>query len=322
MIILRQVSVFVFILKVTTGMIVIWAVCVGLALGLGRVIPGGGVIVFSTSDFNDNTDIFVKDLGRSILRVFVSHPGYDLYPTWSPDGEQIAFVSNREGNMEIYIADLTGHNLRRMTNTLGDERYLSWSPDGQNIAFLEINAVEGKSDLNVLNVNGGNLRYLSESIWANGTDGPPAWSPDSREIAFAYLDDSIVEIDVINVDGSNRRPLTGINTAFPSAVAGIIHSPAWSPDGGQIAFVGYPDYGWDYELYVINVDGTNLRQLTEDNSGWLDQQPAWSPDGEQIVFISNREGKMKIYIIDPDGTNLRRVAVSDRVEYQSPGWMP
>jgi TolB protein len=81
-------------------------------------------------------------------------------------------------------------------------------------------------------------------------------------------------------------------------------SPVWSPDGKQIAFNS--DRDGDDEVFVMDADGTNVRQLTA-NDDW-DSDPAWSPDGKQIAFESDRYGDSEIFVMDADGTNVRQLA--------------
>jgi len=83
--------------------------------------------------------------------------------------------------------------------------------------------------------------------------------------------------------------------------------PAWSPDGKQVAFVSLQD--GDDEIFVVNVDGSDLRQLT--NNSDKDEMPAWSADGLQLVFSSNRDGDPEIYIMDVDGSDVRQLTDND-----------
>ena len=90
---------------------------------------------------------------------------------------------------------------------------------------------------------------------------------------------------------------------------------AWSPDGQQIAFTSSRD--GDDEIFAVNVDGSNLRQLTDNNA--KDTSSAWSADGLQIVFSSDRDGDWEIYVMNADGSDVRQLTDNDVVD-ESPAW--
>ncbi|MDM8528600.1 hypothetical protein QUF58_10360 [Anaerolineales bacterium HSG24] len=88
--------------------------------------------------------------------------------------------------------------------------------------------------------------------------------------------------------------------------AGIAYGGVWSPTREQIAFISTESA--NDEIWVVNRDGLELRQLTRDRYHWWDKHPSWSPDGNQIVFWSNRTGHGQIWIMDRDGSNLRSIS--------------
>jgi len=131
-----------------------------------------------------------------------------------------------------------------------------------------------------------------EDIPPDGTDGDV--------IAYCYqpLQDGIHQIYSINADGSGNRRL--IVTA-----TGLNHHD-WSPDGQQIACVGYLGTNSStWSIHVFDVDGTNLTRLTSQTGVW-DTEPAWSPDGSQIAFTRihpNENHREEIWIMNSDGSN-------------------
>jgi len=153
----------------------------------------------------------------------------------------------------------------------------------------------------------------------------PVWSPDGRKIAF--VGDG--KIYVMNADGSGKRRLTPTRNAAPGFRPDS--RPAWSPDGRKIAFQtlrhagpgacsdGHPSADCNWEIYVMNADGSGQRRLT--HSPGMDLDPTWSPDGRKIAFVSRRQrcpgvaddrlayvcGNAEIYVMNADGTGQRNL---------------
>ncbi|MBI3410615.1 MAG: DUF1553 domain-containing protein [Planctomycetes bacterium] len=136
----------------------------------------------------------------------------------------------------------------------------------------------------------------------------PSFTPDGGRVFFHFPTASGTQIFSVNNQGQDRKELSG---------PGMNSWPAVSPDGKQIAFSSIRD--GDFEIYVMNVDGSNVRRLTK--SPGIDTRPAWSPDGKRIAFTSNRDNNFEIYVIDTDGANVRRVTSHpERDDYAA--WHP
>ena len=102
-----------------------------------------------------------------------------------------------------------------------------------------------------------------------------------------------------------------------SRLGGTCYDPAWSPDGGTIAFVSN-ETGSD-DIWVVRPDGSGQRNLTENHWEW-DKHPSWSPDSTRIAFWSNRNGVKQIWIMDADGRNARNISNTEWEEYD-PVWV-
>ena len=177
--------------------------------------------------------------------------------------------------------------LTQLTRNSDVDWFPAWPSDGSRIAFTSHR--DGDPEIYVMNADGSNVTQLTNNsnwIWYS------KWSPDGGKVAYLLGQ----EIYVMNADGSNITQLTN-NSVYDGY-------PAWSPDGSKIAFTStrdgdYEIYGdQEIEIYVMNADGSNVTQLT-DNSD-VDLGPAWSPDGSRIAFVSDRDGDWEIYVMDVD----------------------
>jgi Tol biopolymer transport system component len=190
----------------------------------------------------------------------------DMHPSWSPDGQQIAFTSIKLRNklifikLDIWVMDADGGNPRNLTDHDAGGATPAWSPDGQQIAFTSKR--HHNVDIYVMDRDGANLTRLTNH---RAKDGMPDWSPDGQQIAFTSVRKGNPDIYVINADGTNPINLTN----HPAEDS----NPSWSPDGTRIAFDS--DRDGNLEIYVMAADGANPINLTN-NPAW-DSGPSWGP---------------------------------------------
>ena len=209
--------------------------------------------------------------GQDIRRLTDSDIGsfVSSFPSWSPNGQRIAFHAYRDKNHDIYVMNADGSEQKRLTNNRPYNDHPFWSPDGKKIAFIAVrdgNAAQltpdQRREIYVMNADGSEQNNLTNNP---GFDANFSWSPDGKKIAFVSLRDGNLEIYVMNADGSEQKRLTKdpVEDAIPS----------WSPDGKKIVFRSYRDR--NYEIYVMNADGSEQKNLT--NNPGYDAAPSWSP---------------------------------------------
>ncbi len=225
--------------------------------------PDGTRIAF-TGKHEGNLDVYVVSADGSGLVRLTHDEAVDRDPDWSPDGARIAFESSRDGDWEIYVMNADGSGVTRLTDNAVDDTRPAWSPDGGRIAFTR------EGEIMIMDADGSNAMQLTDNP---GFDCCPAWSPDGSRLSFrsrlngSWHED---EIFVMDTDGSGLTRLTD-NTDSDDV-------SAWSADGTRIVFDTNRD--GNCEIYVMNADGSDQRNLSNDPS--VDIDPDWGrcPSGE------------------------------------------
>ncbi len=210
------------------------------------------------------------------------HEAEDRSPAWSPDGNYIAFASNRADNWDIYLLDLGSGALIRLTHHQSFDGNPSWSPDGQWIAFESYR--QGNLDIYVMSTAGKHLRPITTDP---APDYAPAWAPDSGSVAFTSLRAGGKDVCLRLLD--DEAEVVNL-TQSPDLDEDV---PAWSADGSWLAYVSGPegqpfvqvaDFCWE----TLSVDQTQTEFF---GSG---KGPAWAPDGESLIYAYERDGRSHI----------------------------
>ncbi len=228
---------------------------------------------------------------------------------------KIVFVAPADDNTEsgytyqyeAYVMDADGGNVKRITYTPIVYQYskdrkddICWSPDGTQIIYsggdrIQLMEADGKGNHQIIYNFDGALN--------------PCWNPDGSKLMYRTSGGDLY-----------IREFSGglIKFTFEDNLSVSVHNPAWSPDGQKIAFASA--FEGDFDIYVVNIDGTGLTNLTNSPGG--DGQPRWSPDGTKIAFYHGEGvGQTNIYVMDADGGNQIKITDCPRGDMAfHPSW--
>lgn len=290
-----------------------------------EIIPSNVRIVFSPHIYDNEkqeyigTNIYSVNLdGSGFIQLIEDIPEVNNFsPVWSPDGTKIAFSSNRAaedlgmyGAYDIFTMDADGTNIRQLTTDPNDEYWPQWSPDGTKIAYDIIPWRLPYIGVYVINLDGTGKTRLARGY-------RPLWSPDGTKIAFFFKDHTRVFNIQLGIYDRNNSKQVKITTHLGAT------DFSWSPDSQSLIFIS------GYDIYRVDVDGSNLHILTENDTV---ATPKWSPDGRYIAFT--REGN--IYLMNRDGSQQWEVAnrldflpedreyevADDDISLWEPKWLP
>ena len=279
--------------------------------------PDGRRIVVSTEQVRDP---LTRQSTSELWTIVVAtgemqrlYAGDAIQPAWSPVGGRIAFwrVEGNAGQRDLATIDADGlEEPVPVTTDVPVDWNPVWSPDGRTLYFISDRAGTMNVWRAALDPETGRVEDQPERVGAPAQD--VAWLSSARESGdLAYVSQSVLHnIHSLRLDPERLRAVGELHTLHAGALPiGHFHP---SPDGSLVAVT---TAGTREDLYVLEVDDGELRQLTDDP--FRDRGARWSPDGSEIAFYSNRSGTYQIWSIRPDGSRLRQLT-----EVASGAWFP
>ncbi|MDT7934787.1 MAG: S9 family peptidase [Sphingomonadaceae bacterium] len=306
-----------------------------------RISPDGRTVAYVRRSFDIQTDrarsnIWLIDVATGEQRPLLSGTASYSSPRWSPDGRRLAYVTAADRDAQVYVRWMETGVTARVTDVGQAPSSLAWSPDGSRIAFTMFSpdpprafavmpqpprgaawaappkvidrldyradgagyAEQGTLGIYVVPADGGPAMRVTDGAY---DDGDPVWSADGRRIVFSAdrhpdrarrPDPELYAVDLGSGALAQLTDRRGPDLA-----------PTVSPDGRQIAWLGYDDKLKAYQrvrLYVANVDGSNAREVATGLDRDLDQ-PAWAPDGRSLIATFDDEGVTRLARIGLDG---------------------
>lgn len=228
-------------------------------------------------------------------------------PSWSPDGNQLAYVSYSSGRPQIYVQNIFTKQTTQLTHFKGSNLSPAWSPDGRRMAMAL--SKDGDSEIYIMDLLSRKLHRVTRSF---GTDIEPAWFPDGQSLVFMSDRGGRPQLYRIAVGDrgatgrAQRLTYDGKENMRPSV----------SPDGKRIAMVHNPD--GSYRVAILDLETEQLSVLTD---GRLDETPSFAPNGSMLIYASQASGKGVLAAVSADGKASHKLRFQQG-EVREPAWSP
>ncbi|TBR18018.1 Tol-Pal system beta propeller repeat protein TolB [bacterium] len=258
------------------------------------------------NDQSGAKEIYVADYDGAELKKVTSNRSLNLLPRWRPDGRALAFTSYKENNPDLYLYDFEKGKLSTLSERQGLNIAGGFSPDGTQLALTLSRGKE--PNIFLLSLKDLSAKQLTNHF---GVDSSATFSPDGLQVAFVSDRAGNPQVHVMELATGKIKRLTGLNWC---------DSPSWSPTGEWIAFAGRANRKDNMDIFLVDVTGTRVVQLTHGEG--QNEAPSWAPDGRFLAFSSTRRGgKPQVYLMDADGSAPRQWLDLPGGSY-SPHWSP
>ena len=261
-------------------------------------------MAFASTRHNEHAGIYVQKVDGTAVTKLTTDDSDNAFPTFSPDGKQLAYCSTRSGAWNIYMMDTDGRNVVTITSGAAQCVHPSFSPDGTQLVYSQLGARSNQWELWTFTLATGERRQIGYGLF-------PSWSPDKSvsKIAFQRARQrgsrwfSLWTLDLVDGDA---RHVSEIAVSSNAAIVG----PSWSPTGKRLVFATILDPArgtkknggrGEQDIWTINADGSDRKRLTDGNG--VNLAPYWGSDN-RVYFVSNRGGTESVWSVRPQGSQV------------------
>lgn len=265
--------------RLTAGVGLVCAILTGFWVILAHALPHEMLAFSATREGNHSNEIYVLDIRTGLI----SRQSEGSYPSWSPDGQKIAYITYEDHQASFYTTNPLGRDTQQIVSYSRFPKNRMWLGDRRKTAL-----VVGAQKQNFFSAYGREFAHALENLRVD--ERYINWSPDGTKIVFVSSRTGYRNIYTFDLTTNTLIQVT--------KTRGSDTAPVWSPDGTKIAFLSTRNY--HPEIYIINPDGTNEHRINHLPIGdYIAPMLEWSPDCEQITFYdaSNRA----FYMINANG---------------------